>query len=366
MNKIVKFIECLIPVTVCNLECEYCYIIQESRRKNQMPELKYTPKQIRYALRKERLGGVAYISICGAGETLVVKEIIDIVKELLEEGHYVNITTNGTLNNRFDEIIAQISKEDLKKLHFAFSLHYLELKKKNLLSNFCRNIRKVKENGCSYTLQMNLYDGYIDSYDEIKEFCDKNFGFLPQIAATRDELKKIGTIELYTTRSIEDYYDCGKIYNSDLFEFTMKNFMKKRKEFCYAGDWTFLLDLSTGEMRKCYCSRRSVNIMENPDKKIKFKAIGSNCTSQYCINSSHFISLGVIPELNKEPSYAKLRMRGNSYTKTMEEILNQKLYENNKQYSNIKKTSINIKGKMYEGVRKCGKRLKQSLTKVEH
>ena len=57
--------------------------------------LKYSPKHIAYSLRKERLGGTSWISICGAGETLVPEEIVELVKLLLQEGHYVNITTNG-------------------------------------------------------------------------------------------------------------------------------------------------------------------------------------------------------------------------------------------------------------------------------
>ena len=33
MNKKPKrFIECLLPVTICNLKCSYCYIIQGNRR----------------------------------------------------------------------------------------------------------------------------------------------------------------------------------------------------------------------------------------------------------------------------------------------------------------------------------------------
>lgn len=58
------------------------------------------------ALTKERLGGVCYFSICGAGETLIPKYITDITFNLLNQGHYVNLTTNGTITNRFDEIIS--------------------------------------------------------------------------------------------------------------------------------------------------------------------------------------------------------------------------------------------------------------------
>ena len=49
MAQIKRFLECLIPVTVCNLECPYCYIIQEDRRKMCLAEMPYTPEQIAYA-----------------------------------------------------------------------------------------------------------------------------------------------------------------------------------------------------------------------------------------------------------------------------------------------------------------------------
>lgn len=113
MEKIKRFIECLIPVTSCNLKCKYCYVIQEEHRTLKIPKLEYDTKYIGKALSKERMGGTCFFSICGAGETLVPDYTIEIAKELLSNGHYVNITTNGTLNNRFDEII-KLDKNLLK------------------------------------------------------------------------------------------------------------------------------------------------------------------------------------------------------------------------------------------------------------
>ena len=362
-EKLTKFIECLIPVTVCNLKCEYCYIIQENRRKNEMPKFQYTAKQIRNGLSKKRLGGIAYISICGAGETLLPKEIVEIVKELLEEGHYINITTNGTITNRIEELLTCTDKENIKRLHFAFSLHYIELKNKNLLSKFVENVDKVRKSNASFTLQMNLCDSYIDISNEIKAFCMDNFGFLPQLALTRNE-KNNNEIEIFSKLSQPEYYEAGKDYNSELFKYTIKNFNIKRKEFCYAGDWSFLLNLCTGKMKQCYASKGEVDIIKNPNKKIKFNAIGKNCQSAYCINSSHFLSLGVIPEI-KDESYAALRNKNESIKPVMQILLSQKLYNNCKEYSKTKKAKINIHGKIKYGVIKCGKKVKGILKKGE-
>lgn len=362
MEKIKRFIECLVPVTACNLKCDYCYVIQEGRRKNEIPKFKYSPEHIGKSLRKSRLGGTAYISICGAGETLIPKEMPSIIEEILKQGHYVNITTNGTLIERFKEIV-NMPKEFLNRLHFAFSLHYNELKKNNSLEVFFENIRLVKEAGCSFLVQLNLCDEYIPHIDEIKERCLSEVGAFPQIAATRKEdfSEQNQKFELHTDLSKEDYIKQGKKFESPLFNFTMKNFLVKRNEFCYAGDWSFLLNLQTGDIKKCYAEPESQNIYENIDKPIKFEAIGNNCKCRYCVNSSHFMSLGIIPNV-ETPSYAELRDRNNAnwYSKQMKEFLNSKFNESNKEYSKIKKKYTNLK----YNIVKLKDRIKNKLRKI--
>lgn len=341
MPKIKRFIECLLPVTACNLKCEYCYVIQENRRSGKIPKLKYSPQHMAKALSKERLGGVCYISICGAGETLLPRYIVEIVYELLKEGHYVNITNNGTMTERIKEI-CRLDKELLKHLHFAFSLHYIELKKKGLLDTFFDNVKMVKEAGCSFLVQINLYDGYIQYLEDIKKICMDNVGALPQVAATRDESHK--EFKLLTNLTTDEYKKIGQQFESPLFDFTMKNFMVKRKEFCYAGDWSFLLNLETGVMTKCYANKNgAVNIFENIDKMINFEAVGNNCNNRFCVNSSHFMTLGVIPSI-PTPSYVNLRNRPQAhwYTDEMNDFLNQKLPDSNKPYGAYKKLRIKL------------------------
>ena len=135
--------------------------------------------------------------------------------------------------------------------------------------------------------------------------------------------------------------------------FTYKNFNVKRKEFCYAGDWSFVLNLQTGWLQKCYANgEKGQNIFEDIDSKIDFQAVGNNCKNSFCVNSSHFISLGVIPEYCS-PTYLDLRIRkeANWYSKDMAQFLSHKLIESNKEYSAIKKWKINSNHRIFKKVR---------------
>ena len=324
-----KFIECLLPVTQCNLKCSYCYVVQQERRTESPLKLNYPPSHIADALKPHRLGGPAYISICGAGETLIPNEIVDIVELLLRDGHYINLTNNGTISKRIDELLS-LPDEHLDRLHFSFSFHYRELKNRNLLSTFSTNINKVRNSRCSMLVQLNLVDEYISEIDEIKSFSLENFGALPQIALTRDESERpLYTIQ--TNLSQKEYDVFANSFDSELYKMTRLNFMKRRKEFCYAGYWSGVLNLATGDFGKCYNVPNPQNIFENISDPIEFEAIGHNCVMPFCINSSHFLSLGMIPKLDF-PTYFQLRNRLNSnwYKNTIIEILDQKLTKSEK------------------------------------
>lgn len=331
MDKPKRFLECAFPSTICNLECSYCYVIQENLRKMKKVELKYRPEHIAKALHKDRLGGICWINICASGETLIQDEVIDIVQLLLKEGHYLNITTNGTLDKQFDKLIEKC-KDNLNHLHIAFSWHFIELQKRNLTDRFFNNIQKMKNAGASILLQINLCDDYIPYIDEIKAISMEKLGAYPQVALTRDESCK--PIKIYTALSDEDYYNTGKPFNSPLFDFTFKNFNVKRKEYCYAGEWSGVLNLQTGWLSKCYANQEGQNIFDDINKPIKFSAVGKYCQHDYCVNSSHFMSLGVIPEI-ETPTYAQLRNRPDAhwYTPEMESFLSSKLNESNKEHS---------------------------------
>jgi len=339
MDKIKRFVECTIPISQCNLHCSYCYVIQENRRNTEVNQFRCTPEEIGRAFSPNRWGGLMLVNLCAFGETLLLKTLPDITYEILKQGHYVNITNNGTITERIKQFTA-FPPEMRNRLCFAFSLHYIELKKRGLLQTFSDNVHMVHEAGCSFLVQLNLCDEYIECIDEIKEFCLKEFGAYPQVALTRREGKGYS---IFTSYSDSEYIEYAKTFDSPLFDFTLKNFKVKRKEFCYAGDWSFKLDLATGNLRSCYFSPPFYNIYDNINEPIKKSIVGNNCGNSYCVNSSHFMSLGIIPSVDC-PSYVALRDRNQTwYQEEMREFLSGKLSDNNKQYNAFEQKMINYK-----------------------
>lgn len=357
MDKLKRYIECYIPTETCNLRCHYCYITQQRKFNNKLASFPQTPEMIRSALSAERLGGKCLFNLCAGGETLLAEEILDIIRALLEEGHYVMVVTNGTLTKRFDEITLFPSQLQ-QKLIFKFSFHYLELKRLNLLDQFFENIEKVRNSGCSFTVEITPSDELIPAIEDIKAICLEKLGTLCHITIARDD--RTSGINVLSDYSFEEYQSIWRVFNSALFNFKTTIFYKKRQEFCYAGDWSLYVNLSTGAVRQCYCGRELDNIYDNVTKPLNFNAIGYKCTLPHCYNGHAFLTLGNIPEL-VTPTYAEMRNRidnsGRNWLQSeMYAFLSQKLADNNSQYSSKKKRLSSIKESLY-GIGKLPKKV---------
>lgn len=343
MDKIKRFLDIYVPVTTCTLRCHYCYITQHRLFEGALPTFKYSPSHVRKALSKERLGGTCLINLCGGGETLLAPQIVEYVRELLEEGHYVMIVTNATISKRFDEI-ALFPKELLSHLFFKFSYHYMELKKRNLIETFFRNVCKMRDAGASFTLESTPSDELIPYIGEMQKEALDHVGAVNHITVARDE-RVAGELPILTNMNRDQYKKTWSVFKSEFFDYKMSIFGVKRKEFCYAGAWSLYINLATGVATQCYCSYFSQNVFEDINKPIKFKPVGNNCMQEHCYNGHAFLVLGLIPELSA-PTYGEIRNRicadGSEWLKPeMKAFMSTKLYESNKQYSIIQKFRVN-------------------------
>ena len=344
MEKIKRFITCHIPVSVCNFRCQYCYL--HSIKKKEVKLFILEPHVLANKLSVERLGGICYFNLCADGETMIHPQLIDLIKELTNMGHYVDIITNGVLTEKFDKLLKELDSNQQKNLMIKFSFHYLELKRTGLLDMFVSNVKKISISNISYSIEITPHDELIAYIDEIKSFSIENFGAYPHITVARDADTR--NIEVLTKLSREDYKKTWGEFESAMFNFKLSTFNCKRNEFCYAGDWSLKLDLGSGEYRQCYVGATLGNICD--DAPIKFKAIG-RCQLPHCFNGHAFLALGNIPDLSS-PTYAEERDRitkdGEHWLKSeCREFFSTKLYNTNTQYTNKLKRKCNIDTKKY-------------------
>lgn len=331
-TKMMKYIDCGVGVNKCNLKCSYCYLSHHKR--NSEYEIKYhSPTFIRAALSQRRFGGSILINFCGDGETLLCKELPDIIEQLLHEGHYISVVTNGTVSEAIDRLTHLDA--DIKRIFIKFSLHYLELKRTQLLERFVCNVKKAMSVGISVSVELVPSDDLIDSIDEIKAFSLKCFGVLPHLTVTRDEGSK--ELKILTERTDEEYKSIWGVFESAMFDFKMQNVGKKRYEYCMAGAYGYTLILETGELYKCAGNPFVCNIFDDIDAEIPASPVGKNCCLPYCYNCHSYLALGMIKDA-PAPTYYEVRDRvsdtGEHWIKEgMKEIFCQKLYDNNKQES---------------------------------
>ena len=336
--KIKKLLAINVPIKNCNLSCKYCYISALNKVELGPAKFQYSPEHVGICLRKERLGGECIINLTGGGETLIPREMPQYIYKMLEQGHFLEVVTNGTLTNRFIEI-SRFPKDLLNRLEFKFSFHYAELKRKGLLDVFINNVKLMRDSGCSFTIELMPNDEIVAFIPEIIKICKENFGALCQITVGRNDLTN--NLELLTQYSKEEYGRIWGIFNSTMFDFKLDIFKEKRKEFCYAGAWSLYIDLGTGDAKPCYGHMITQNIFKDPKRNISFYPVGKHCRQPYCYNGHAFLTMGVIPELDT-PTYADIRNRitsnGENWLKSpLKEAFSSKLINNNNEFSDIQK-----------------------------
>ena len=317
------------PVTKCNLQCNYCYITHRNQASAEVKSLDYTLPHIRKALSRERLGGTCLLNLCGNGETLLAPYIVNLTRELLEEGHYVMLVTNGLPTKRIKELTEEIPVELQKHLILKISFHFMELKSKGLLDKYFDNIRLIERSNISFSVELTPSDDAIPYIEEIKEVCLKNLGALCHITVARDRTKP--GIPILSSLSREDYIKVWGQFDSPLFDFKMRIFGEPRKEFCYNGLWGGHINLENGSLSQCY-RLRPKRIFDNPSAPIDFCPAGK-CEMAHCYNGHAWLTLGMIPELIT-PSYLEMRDRvtvdGRHWVgEEMRQFLSQKLSDNN-------------------------------------
>ncbi len=336
-RRIHKFIELLVHgTTECNFHCEYCYVWRKSEFTQGRETSEYTAKEIRQALSQNRLGGPCHINACALGETLLSENIVELTYELLEEGHYLSIITNGTFVPKIDAIL-RFPDELLERMFFKFSFHYAELKRTNLLEIFWRNVDKVKASPCSYSLEVTPCDSLVEDISSVKEEFEKRAdGAMPHITFTRDS-NKTG-LDLLSDLSLEEYKRIWSTFDSDLFDLKCGLYKKKIDQACYAGNWSYRINVVNGNLQSCYQQELNGTIFDAPQKPLPILTVDHGCNMDYCFNNHAFLAWGDVPDIPCD-NYYKVRDRVSKNSihwikEPYAAAMQQKLYDNNFEYIN--------------------------------
>lgn len=331
-------------MSICNFRCHYCYLAQRPvSYQGIQPKMKYSPEQVAKALSPKRLGGLAYINVCADGETLLLKDVDIYMKRLVEEGHYVELVTNCTITPVLKKFLAW-DKELLAHIEFKCSFHYLELKKKNLLEVFAKNVNDIWAAGASANVEITPSDELIPYIDEIKEFSMKNFGALPHITIARDD--RTQGIEILSKLPKDEYYKIWSQFDSAMFDYKKTIFGKRQEEFCYAGIWSANIDLSTGMAKGCYCGRSLGDVFANPESDFPTFPVGK-CPLAHCYNGHAYMTWGNIPHATKV-TFADIRNRVRTDGKEwlqpkLKSFFSTQLYESNEELTNTEKFNFMVK-----------------------
>lgn len=300
-------------------------------------EFKHTPKQVAESLSRRRLHGTALINICGTGETLFSVFALELARELLNEGHFVIIATNGTPTKAF-KTIALLPSAVIGRLAVKFSFHYLELRRLNLFDVFWKNVRITRNAGAGISLEMCPTDELIPYIEDIKKICLENAGAFPHLTNARDQ--RTDDFRIMTKLPPDEYKKTWGAFHGDMFDLKFESFGVKRTEFCYAGDWSAYMNAATGRMWSCHFGKEiSGDICRDVNNPIPFSAVGK-CAAPYCVNAHCGMGMGCLPDV-KAPSFCAVRDReclDGTHWLTTEWIKfsSQKLYDNNRRYSKIR------------------------------
>lgn len=191
----------------CNLNCSFCSKVLKPRRNMTLEEFEIVLNKIK--------GFTDYIYLHVKGEPLVHKDIIEFINKANEYNLKVNLTTNGTLFNKYAKELGKC--KNLNKINF--SLH-CEHNKSNYLEDIFDNIKYLPNTTVIYrlwTMKNNELDNNSQEIvDKIKEYYNLSTETVDKIK-NENNIKISSTIYVdkdneFTWPEINNHKSCGYCY----------------------------------------------------------------------------------------------------------------------------------------------------------
>ena len=168
----------------CNLNCSFCSKVIKPRRNMSLEEFEIVLNKIK--------GFTDYIYLHVKGEPLIHKDIIEFINKANEYNLKVNLTTNGTL---FDKYAKELGKcNNLNKINI--SLH-CEHNKENYLEDIFDNIKYLSKDTTVIYRLWTLKNNKLD--ENSTKIVDKIKDYYNLSTETVDKIKKENNIKISST-----------------------------------------------------------------------------------------------------------------------------------------------------------------------
>ena len=293
-DRIVKYIDFALFSFPCNLKCKYCYVAQHStpQEREKIYPSKYSPSDLKKALKFERMGGECIATFATPGESLLLDSSLEYIKAILDAGHFVHISTNLTPTKNIKKLLA-LSEEYKSRLFFKASFQYQQLIEKNLLKRFVDNCNLIWSNDCTCAIELVPDDSIIKDIDEIKKISLKYFGALPHLTLPRDEaLPGIQLLSKYKLNKLKEIWES---FYSEEFRFKCEKWGRKIESFCYSGKFSCFVDINRGTMLTCPQSKVIGNFFEG--EKL-YEEAAAYCPQEHCFVCHNWLGFGCCPDVD--------------------------------------------------------------------
>ena len=277
------------PQVECDLCCAYCYL--RSRRRTAVGDFmqRHSPEAIAESLSPERIDGSCFFYGYADGEPLLHEENARLLAALAARGHFVAVTTNLNAADprRLERVFAIC---DRWRVLFLASLHWQELRRRGRLNTFFDTMDFLRTAGFSCRIRLCLAPEYRSDLETIDALCLQRTGQLPLLTRWR------GT---ETPDTDMKNLDCIGA-RSPVYRLQKRCMDVPRREFCFAGERSAVLDLGSGEFRACLAEPvTGVLDLASPHKDLPFpgEPVGRHCRARWCMCCSILWPWGVLPDL---------------------------------------------------------------------
>lgn len=262
----------LTVTTECNLNCDYCYVIDKNPKKD------LTTKQWMEIIDNLHKHGTEIVQITG-GEPLLRKDIFDILSRCNEKFKKVVLATNITLiTDKEIEVFKKYNNTIIYCSLNNYNEKKLDEKEKKIFKTKISNLKKLKKNNVNVLISTMISDSNFNDLLRIKEFVEEI-----------DADWKIGHIALW-----------GKAKREMLDPITEKSINEIRKKIstedkiiqvkpkCSAG-FSLCAIMENGDVTPCVQSREKKyvggNILKDDLKKIYNSSAFKNWREKICVTN---------------------------------------------------------------------------------